>query len=61
MHIPIGILTRDPTVRAAEDSTHLRQRSHCDRRSYFYSVQLLTAQSAHVLRTSFVSHVSEIR
>jgi hypothetical protein len=33
MHAPTGIRTRDPIVRAAEDSTCLRPRGHWDRRS----------------------------
>jgi hypothetical protein len=49
-----GIWTHDPSVRACEDSSCLRQRSHCDRLPPYY-VQIFT--SATCSQTPFLIYV----
>jgi hypothetical protein len=38
IHVLSGIRTHDPSVRASEDSSSLRPRSHCDRRFHLQAV-----------------------
>jgi hypothetical protein len=50
IHALSGIRTRNPRVRASEDSSCLRPRGHCDRRRGFGTVRIVQENNFDVVR-----------